>query len=283
MSNDTLASNESLSITAEAYHQLPGVSNSKLSVFIDDPREYYYQFLSGKYVAKQKDHFDFGTAVHDICLLGIDNVCVIPSSVLASNGAKSGNAWKAFRDANADKLLMKQADYDSVMRCVDAVKAHPIAGDLLSSPGYTERCYAWENQDLGFALRSRPDKLCQWRGMNIVVDLKTTTDTTAGAFVKSIANFGYARQEAFYRKVLEANGVQVDAFVFVAVKDSMPHCVDCYTVAPEWLALAQEEVDEALNELSVRTRDNDWTTATFNSVVQLAPPGYLRFKKDYAL
>ncbi len=285
------------SISAEAYHKLPGISNSKLSVFIDDPREYWYQFLSGMYVEKQRDHFDFGAAVHDICLLNdLDGIAVVPQFELdAKNVTKQGkqstskattyyqDSLSDFETANYGKTLLSHDDYMNVLRCVDAVRKHPIAGELLSSPGYTERCYAWESAEHGFALRCRPDKLCSWNNKNIVVDLKTTTDTVASRFVRSIDKFGYARQEAFYRKVLAANSIEVDAFVFIAVKDSPPHCVDCYTIRGDWLESAASEVDSALLELARRTRDNDWESATANSVVELAPPNWLKYKGDYSL
>lgn len=277
------ATQPQLSITAEEYHKLPGVSNSRLSVYMEDFREYYHQFVSGLYEEEQKDHFDFGTAVHDISLLGINNIQIIPSEVLTKDGKRSGNAWKDFKADNEGKLLMKAADYRKVMQCVNAVRKHPLASELLSAPGYTERCYSTQD-DCGLLIRCRPDKLCAWRSKNIVVDIKTTaTGTTAKKFVKSIANFGYAQQEAFYRKVLEANDVQVDAFIFIAVKESMPHCVDCYTVSRRWHEFARKKVDTALADLARRTINNDWESATANSVVELEPPAWVFSEGDYSL
>jgi hypothetical protein len=54
----------------EEYHRRPGISNSRLSVFIRDVREYDWQFNSGFYQPKSEHHFDFGSAVHEVCLLG---------------------------------------------------------------------------------------------------------------------------------------------------------------------------------------------------------------------
>lgn len=268
-------------ISSDLYHSLPGESNSKISVFIEDPRLYHYQFLSGRFVQPKKDHFDFGAAVHEICLLGASNILVIPSEVLASNGARSGNAWKNFQSENADKILLKQSDYNAVMRCVEEIRSHPIAGQLLESPGYTERMYQ-ANVD-GLLVRCRPDKLCVWNGRNVVVDLKTTTDTTPNKFVKSIERFGYHRQEYIYRKVLESdeNQVQVDAFIFVAVNDSEPHCVDCYELTEEWLDYARKEVDPAINDLRRRHAEDDWKSTTINKAIRISPPDYMRFKGQY--
>lgn len=274
---------EDHAISAEDYHKLPGVSNSKLTVFIDDPREYHFQFISGKYVPEQKDHFDFGTAVHEICLLGSSNIEIIPTSVLTKDGKRSGNAWKEYAAANTDKLLLKHQDYSAVMRCVEEVKKHPMAGALLAAPGFTERMYQADFD--GMPARCRPDKLCVWNSRTIVLDLKTTTDTTPRKFVKSIERFGYHRQEYFYRKVLSApeNQIHVDAFVFMAVNDSEPHCVDCYELDAKWLDYAKEEVEPALEDLRRRTIENDWKSTTENGAIRVSPPNYMKFKGEYSL
>lgn len=272
----------SATISNDEYHRLPGVSNTKLGVFINDVRQYYYQYLSGRYVEVPQDHFDFGTCVHSISLEGDESkIVVIPTEVLAKNGARIGNAWKDFEAANSGRIMLKADDYRAVMRCVEEIRNHPVAGALLAAPGYTERMF--QAHVNGMLLRCKPDKICQWNGKTIVVDLKTTTDSTADKFVKSIDRFGYHRQEYFYRKVLEANGLFVDAFVFIAVGDSEPHCVDCYELDSEWLEFAASEVEPALEDLSRRMTNNDWTVASTNSVIRVSPPSYMKFKGQYAL
>jgi hypothetical protein len=275
-------------ISNEDYHRLPGVSKSKLDVLIEDPREYHFQFLSGDFVKKPKSEFDFGSAVHGICLEGVDRVAVIPASVLAKvdgkespHGAKSGNAFKEWSDANAGKLQLKLREYESVMRCVDAVMNHPMAGELIKSPGTSEQYYETELTDIGLTARCKLDRKVAWREKTVVLDLKTTSCTLANKFVRSIDEFGYDRQEAFYRMVLERNDVYVDQFIFIAVKTDMPHCVDCYTIRPDWVAEARDEIEKALKDLARRMRDNDWNPVANNAVRELAPPNYRKYKGEY--
>ncbi len=269
----------------DAYHASPGVSNSKLKVFMDDVRDYHYQFLSGEYVKVQKSCFDFGSAVHDVCLLGSQaNIVSIPSSVLATNGAKSGNEWKDFAADNEGKLLLKHDEYMSVLRCVDAVQKHPVAKQLLYAKGPTEHVFSYEDPQLELTLRCKLDKLCLLPAGKVVMDLKTTaTGTKPAKFSKQIANFGYHHQEYFYRKVLAANGIDIASFVFVAVSVDQPHTVDCYTIDDEFRKLAEVEVENALADLAERTRANDWLSRSHNSVVELSPPNYLKYQGDYAL
>tara|TARA_R110000868_G_scaffold410370_1_gene698210 strand:- start:1411 stop:2268 length:858 start_codon:yes stop_codon:yes gene_type:complete len=275
-------------MTNEEYHKLPGVSKSKLDVLIEDPREYEYQFLSGEYIQKPKSEFDIGSAVHGICLEGVDRVAVIPASVLAKKdgkesayGAKSGGAWKEWSEANKDKLQLKAHEYDLVMRCVDSVMAHPMASALIKSPGKSEAYYRTELSDLGLIARCKLDRIVTYAEKTVVVDLKTTSCTLAKKFVKSIDEFGYDRQEAFYRMVLERNDIYVDEFIFIAVKTDAPYCVDCYTIRPDWVMEARQEVVDALKDLARRTIENDWKPAAYNGVRELAPPNYRRYRGEY--
>lgn len=272
-------------IDNEEYHASGGVSNSQLKIFIEDPREYYYQFLSGEYVRESKACFDFGQAVHDVVLLGDKaNIVGIPSSVLASNGAKSGNAWKEFAADNAGKLLLKEHEYLAVLQCADAVLSDKAAAKLLCNDGPAEHMFSYYDETLELTLRCKVDKLAMFMGGNIVVDLKTTaTGTTAGKFANQIANYGYHLQAYFYGKVLSACGIDTNSFVFVAVSTTKPHTVDCYTLSDEFLQLAQVTVENALLDLAERTQANDWLPRSHGSIVELAPPNYLKFQGDFLL
>lgn len=267
------------------YHALPSVSASRLKVYMDDVRQYHYQFHSGEYVAEVKSHFDFGSAVHDICLLGSNaNIAVIPQSVLSKSGSRAGGAWKDWEADNAGKMMLKQADYESVLRCVDAVQKHPIARTLLYAKGPAEHAFFADDTQLELSLRCKVDKLCMLECGYVVLDLKTTaTGTKPSKFVKNVANFGYHHQEYFYRRVLRELGIEIASFVFVAVSIDKPHTVDCFTINGEFRKLAEVDVENALSELAERTRANDWLSRSHNSIVELAPPSYLKFAGDYSL
>lgn len=220
--------------------------------------------------------------MHDLCLLGDKcNVVQIPSDVLASNGAKSGKLWKAFEDAHTGSILLKSHEYEALHGCVDAVLNHPVAGKLLSQSGVCERAFMTFDPTLEMLLRCKPDKLID---NGLVVDLKTTaTGTKASKFVKNITSFSYHGQEYFYRKVLQAHGIEVKAFVFVAVQVEPPYTVDCYTISEDFLRLAEADVENALIDLADRHRSNDWLPRNHNSIVELSPPGYMKFNGEYSL
>lgn len=268
--------------TAAEYHALPGVSHSRLKVAMSDIRQYDYQFRSGLYVPERKDYFDFGTCVHDVALRGIDSAVLIPDGVLSSSGSKAGNAWKAFAAEHDGEILLKQAEYDRVLRCVEALYADPAAGELLRGSGISEDVHQHYDEDLGLTLRCMVDRLSVSRA--IALDIKTTEQaSTAGQFAKTAASYGYHTQEYFYRRVLRACGIEVDSFIFIAVRTKPAHTVDCYTLSAEFLKLAETAVENALQDLAERERSGDWTSRTAGKVVEIEPPGWLKYAGDYVV
>ena len=141
-------------VSNEDYHASPGVSNSQLKDFARDPRLYHHKYLSGNYKQERKSYFDFGSAVHDLCLLGDNSsIALIPDDVLSKTGAKSGAAWKEFEASNAGKLLLKASEYAAVERCVAAVKA------FVREHGVRYLAAPWDGQKTGAFLDQRENRV----------------------------------------------------------------------------------------------------------------------------
>ena len=284
----TRVENPSLRISNAEYHALPGISASRLKVFLRDPREYWYQFLSGQFYPEAKAEFDFGSAVHSIALeKDRSGIIEIPDSVLSASGSRAGNAWKSFAAENSDKILLKTKDYRRVLDCVDSLANHPVANHYLSAIGSVEieRTYSVIDDTLDLSLRCKPDKLFPVSDeLATVIDLKTTAvGTRPKQFARSVANFGYHVQEYFYRRVLRACDIEVDRFVFIAVSTEPPYTVDCYSLSAEFLRLAETSVENALEDLAERTRENRWYPLSFQSIVELGPPNFLKYDSEYDL
>ena len=272
-------------ISNKDYHMMPGISNSQLKVFLEDPRVYHHRFVLGNYIEERKSHFDFGSAVHELSLTGeAPSVAVIPGEVLSRTGTRAGNIWKAWMEAHDGKLMVTQDEWNRVEDCANAIERHPIAGALVNTAGPVEQSFFSDDTDLELSLRCRPDKLILTNDGATVIDLKTTSgSTTASQFVRAIANYGYHYQEHFYRRVLRMNGLDVRRFIFIAVAVNPPHTVDCYELDEEFQKLAAINVENGLMDLAERIRSKDWQARSANGVVQLAPPNWLKYSGDYSL
>ncbi len=271
-------------IENDNYHSGPGVSNSALKVARNDVREYHWQYVLGNRSRERKEYFDFGSAVHEIALLGSQaGIKLIPESVLASNGARSGKAWKEFESDNRGFALLKQADYDAVMRCVESIHRHPVAGKLLACEGPAERMFFYDDPNLELRLKCKPDKLVVTSKGVIVVDLKTTESVNPGAFVRSIVSYEYDCQRYFYERVLKACGLDVLDFVFVAVSKSPPHCVNCFSISNDDMQTAADMTENTLADLAERYRYDQWTPDSTKNVIKLSLPRYATNRSDCRL
>lgn len=263
------------------YHALPGVSHSMLKDS-GDPRVYQYKYLSGKYRPESKPHFDFGSAVHDLCLLGSDaGITRIPDAALSKSGARSGRAWEAFAAEHSGGILLKQHEYDAAQRCVDAIQQDEAARYFLGKPGVAEHAFRYADDLLELLLRCKVDRLVESADGIVAVDLKTSSGSRASQFVRQVVNYSYHTQEAFYRRVLRACGVDIVEFVFIAVSVDPPHTVDCYSLNEEFRRMGEIEVENRLIALADRIRANNWRSDTSGSVIQLAPPNYLKYAGEY--
>lgn len=169
-------------------------------------------------------------------------------SVLAEALRANGKPVQLWTDIKAEWMtnnghrnVLEPEAWDQLMNMRDAVHAHPKARALLiGKPGVAERSVYWIDEATGELCRCRPDF---WRDDDIVVDLKTTEDASEEGFSKSIANWSYDTQDAFYRDGCAAAGRPLRAFVFLAVEKS------ARVVEGKALGVAVYYLDDAGREL----------------------------------
>jgi hypothetical protein len=162
-------------------------------------------------------------------------------------------------DAGLMPVLRK--DYDEALAMATAILTHPTAGALLGAAEDREVSGFWTDPEFGIWQRMRMDalSLAAWE-MPTGIDLKTSKDASREGFAKSVADYGYHRQDVHYRQGLAAclgisDWRDVD-FVFVVVESEPPHLVAHYRVsdgspgeygapAPDDVALGLEQMREA--------------------------------------
>lgn len=215
--------------------------------------------------------FDVGHAVHAQVLgVGAETVVIDAAD------------WKTKADREArdevyaaGKVPLLAADAAAVQAMTEAVRADPEAGALLAE-GRPEQSAFWTDWTTGIDRRARLDWLTiHGDGGATVVDLKTTASAEPGKFSRSVADFGYALQAAWYIEAVQALGLAERVrFVFVVVEKSAPHLVGVYELADEWLTIGRQQVEEALSVFAACTAADVWPSYT-EGVRLLQPPSWL--------
>jgi len=129
----------------------------------------------------------------------------------------------------------------------------------------------------GFPAKARLDA---WNGHGMVCDLKTTRDLACD-FEKSIANFGYGLQAAWYREVLRSvfrtgGRLMPDdfSFVFLVVETSAPFGTAVYRMSDEVMDCYSERLVE-LQKLWWKCKaENKYPGWPQNDVVDIGLPAW---------
>lgn len=211
-------------IPNEAYHSGPGISKSGLwKIHTSTPSHYKFE------VRKEKAHFDFGEAAH----LAILQPNEFETTVYRGPDDRRGNKWKdaqEFCDIEG-KLLLTSGDFDAVLAIRDAVHADAWINSIVTGgERQIEASGYWTDEETGVLCRCRPD--LYRRDLGVIIDVKSTASAAPADFAKSVVNYGYHAQEAFYTDGWRALGNTVDAFVFIAWEKESPYAKAVYELPP---------------------------------------------------
>ncbi len=248
--------------TAAEYHAaIDVVSRSMLEDFRESPR-----LFAGYYVnrdiprPKPTAAMRLGTLVH-LLSLEPELATTIRTPPPVSRRTK---AWDEFvaAEAAAGREAYSADELAVGREMTAALVAHRDARALLWGRGESEVTVVWKDADPELAqpidCRARLDRLVERIGKVLVVDLKTTDNPSPEAFARSLYNWGYHRQAAWYCHSAQALLGVLPQFAFVVVRSSPPYEVAVYKLEPEALAIGEMEVRETLRALSRARRTNTW-------------------------
>lgn len=188
--------------------------------------------LNPEYVTPDDEaKFDLGTAAHALFLEGRNAVEVCEFDSWRTNAAKE--ARDLARAHGRIPLLDK--DWQAVQAMCAALRDQLPGGYF--QDGEAERTIVW--RDRGVLCRARLDYLSGDR----IYDYKSTSSTAApGAWSRTMFNFGYDIQAAFYLR-----GSGASRFCFAVQETFEPYAVQTFELAPDALALANRKIDWALD------------------------------------
>jgi hypothetical protein len=237
-------------LSNEAYHASPGISKSGLwKIYTQSPAHFKYS------PRKETKAFDFGQASHSAIL----EPETFEARVMRGPADRRGNKWAdAVAEANNSKRrLLIEEDYDAVLELRDAVHADPFLNALIVSPhSQVEHSSFWIDPETGAQCRSRPD--LYRADLGIMVDVKSTASAHPQAFARSVVNYGYHAQEAWYSAGHRANGLKVEGFVFLAFEKEAPYVTARYELPPSIVEDGRAICQKALARFAECEATGEW-------------------------
>lgn len=235
----------------EVYHGLPGISNSGLSRMIKSPAHYKYSEGGGGTT------LELGSAIHCRMLEPevFDSQYLLLPDVADRRSSEYKQAVKSLGQGNV--LVGKEVTRLEGM--VSALKSSIRYSKLCSKAIGREIAFFARDPESGVLCKIKMDMLCFDEDGFFGVDLKSTADAEESAFSKSIANYGYHRQSAFYSDVFEwYTGYPLYRFWFPAIESQRPHGVLCRHICSESSEIGRSEYRPALDLYAECLRDDYW-------------------------
>jgi len=252
-------------IDAEQYHRTLGLTKSGLMALKKSPAHFWQWMTSPPDPSTQA--MMLGTATHTLVFepeKWDKEICVIPEDAPKKPTAAQVRSedpsdkalvsirwWNDFYEKNKGKTIITaeqnihaQGMARAVMSCEEVIPylKHPSAKAELSIMG-NEKVNGME-----IACKGRCD-LVTMDG-TVLVDLKTTQDSSNEEFSKKFMSLGYWMQAAHYIKVGRLAGLPIERFIFIAVESNPPYSVALYELDEVSLEKAFKIRQKLLNTLA---------------------------------
>lgn len=242
-------------IPAHVYHGWDCASNSRLSIIHEKSPAHLRAQMEAP--SEPTDAQVIGTATH-VAVLEPDSFDGLyargPEAKRNTNAGKA--EWAAVEAKHPEKMILKPDDFDLCLALRDAVHRHAIARALIEEAADRELSVVWGDPETGVLCKARLDGLA--RSIGAIVDLKTTKDAAPREYMKSVHNFGYHRQAAFYLDAARVHGMELTDFVQVVVEKSAPYGVAVYRIEEAAIEAGRRQLRRLLDIYAECLSSGQW-------------------------
>jgi hypothetical protein len=261
-------------LSSEIYHhpECPGFSRSDLSLI----NRSWLHYQNAKHNKSEPAlALEFGSSFHDLILLPnefkkkncrkADKPFLqdIPSFGRTKAELQSKADWikeiqepfnrdvlEPWEAENNHKIQWKEEHWIDLMEMQKNCLEHLNLQALMKYAEF-ENTYFWKDPKTGILLKCRPDIIN--KDLGILVDLKTTSNASMPEFQRSIANFQYDAQAAFYLDgVNQSLGLKkrFDSFIFAVIEKTPPYGIILYNLDEASIDVGRELIKKYLNKLN---------------------------------
>ncbi len=196
-----------------------------------------------------------GSLIHQVILeptKPLLRIAVKPADMKFST--KEGKQWRAEREA-AGMVIVPESDWKSLGGVIRAATENSFIRDTMHGAQTEVSLFAKIGD--GLMRKARVDIV---PAGNFLADIKTLDDASKEAFKKYLADRGYARQAAWYRRIWNHlfPGDRRDKFVFFAMEKDPPYATAIYQVSEEVLDRADDANEAMFAEFERCVNTGEW-------------------------
>lgn len=244
-----------LGMSNDDYHaDKTAVSSSGLREILKSPFSFYNKHF-GKFKSEESSAFRIGTAIH-MAILQPDlfhRSYHLQPKFSGAGAVKNKADW--LLSLPKDSIVLKEDEFNDLKEMVNSVHRNRIACHILRS-GQSE-VSGYFRHESGVKCRIRPDFWDDKSG--ILLDVKSTRSVEASEFSKSIWQFRYDFQMAFYSEgIRQITGKNVDLPLFLVIEKHAPFECAIYQADELMLEKGKMDFNRAMNTLKECLQTNSW-------------------------
>ncbi|MBW5285977.1 PD-(D/E)XK nuclease-like domain-containing protein [Burkholderia gladioli] len=219
-------------LSIEAYHAMAPVSKSQLDDINVSPFHFYSRHRDPNRPPRETRSGQLEGQLAHCAILEPDAFAT--RYVIGPSVHRGTKAWKEFVEAHPHQVAIQQDQADIAWHQSNAVWSITDIGDALSA-GKAEVSAFWTDPDTGIECRCRPDFVHELDNTSVVLlDVKTFSSADPDEFRRQAARKRYHVQAAYYTDgYAAASGIDVAAFIFVAVETEWPYAASALMLTPE--------------------------------------------------
>lgn len=240
------------SISEDVYRPMSMLNASSIPYLIQSPAHYIANLSQPRAQTKE---MAFGSAFHCYILEPemFNNRFVVKTIDGRTNKGKQDLLEIEFVQK---KKIISEEDFERIKYMDANIKKHSIAPKLLIN-GKAE-------QVLMFKLKASNGNMIECKAkldymfLQTIIDLKTTKKADNESFSKSIENYNYHIQGAFYSRGVEVLTGERPDFIFIAVESEPPFSVSVIKLSDAHYTVGYSKVYEAVDLYERCMRENTW-------------------------
>lgn len=261
------------------YRAIDALAQSDLAWFKYSPQHYFRR----KELRPETPAMRFGTIFHTAILEPNkfkENYLTEPETVtidgktldLNKRIAKHRDYLEAWRLDHSDKMILSEKDAENLTGMLLNIGKDKELVSLIEM-GSPECVVTWEYR--GRACKAKADLwIPDSKYGPLVIDFKKTQDASESGFTRSIYNYNYGLQSAWYLEGFEAS-----RFFFVAVEEKSPNAIGKWD-AELWLEHGKLTMDRYIDKLEECERTGLWPWYSGSSFSPIRPPTWMTAMND---
>ena len=228
----------------DTYASWDAANHSMLVHFAKTPAHAQYAALH----QEEKVSTNLGHLVHQVILEPRrlkENYLVAPK---VDRRTKIGKAeWAKHEAEAAGRIIVSTEDMATAKALLFNAQNHAVLREMLGGPGINEMSMVWPDPEFGVLCKGRLDRVTEYMKQGYVVDLKTHGfPATRHSFEKSIHQYGYHQQAAWYLRGLEVlmplpEGAPERRFAWAVCETKEPNLVRVFDADDEALQMGLDE------------------------------------------